>query len=266
MENENGNTLVAIGTALVNGEYEAVSEAFFEYGIGNNIAITLPYGFTLEVEPLETAGIVAWDRYSMGIITSLMMDCGSVVLSLGRIEVEAFKLVRAICLFGSDFGLLMFVGPDPFLMTEDGQRILEALKCNSPNELVEMALRAFNAVFYDNCGIPIEVHPFVDIAETYEMLSQMGYVKQMLTMRTSKNRWLYPSSDMGEMAAYWCANYNATNMGVLKGIINPIKAHRLRKAIDFMPTTLKSIIDARYVIGRDGLIYDQAGNLVGNGW
>lgn len=255
------NYLVAIGNAMACGEYDAISECFFEYGLGSNIAITLPYGFTLEVEPIDSVSDIAWDNYSMGIISSLMTDCGSVVLSLGRLEVQAFKLVRIICLFGKDFGLQMFVGPDNFLYTEAGQNILRALKCNNVEDLLQMALDAVNAIFYDQCQIPIEIHTFEELPEIYQTLCSMGFVKQMLTFRTANNRWLYPCANIEEMAHFWCTNYNLAHQGVMNGTLNPLRKARLAKALSFLPNSLKVIILNKYVV--NGYIYYPTGGRVG---
>ena len=217
---------------LARGYYDDLATCFSENGVNQEINITLPYGFTLGIENPRRVGELAWDAYSMGAMTSLLENCGALLVNIGRIETEQIKLLKFLILFGKDIGFQVFFCIAPELVESgDLGNILGMLNCKDDSDLSELAIEALNSQLFSMSNIPVAIYPMQQIVEVYQNLVGMNYIRNMLILKRKDGSWEYTAENSDLAEHRWIDKYNrAMKLGRADICERMMEIRRLRES------------------------------------
>lgn len=193
--------LSAISDMIGRGLYDDLATAFMENGICQMDDITLPYGFVLSIENPMMARQLAWDSYSLGAMTSLLDNCGSLLFSLKRIETGDMRLVSCLIVFNKDVGFLVFFAPGPDIDAGSMGNIASQLNCGDFGEVIEIGFEALKSQLLRNANFSISACNLEDVTRVYQGLVQSGVIKNMYIAKSNNGGWEYPAEnyDLAEM-------------------------------------------------------------------
>lgn len=193
--------LSAISNMIGSGLYDDLATAFMENGICQIDDITLPYGFVLSIENPMMARQLAWDSYSLGAMTSLLDNCGSLLFSLKRIETGDMRLISCLITFNKDIGFLVFFAPGPDIDRGSMGNIASQLNCGDFGEVIEIGFEALKSQLLSNESISITACQLDEVTRIYQNLVQNGIIKNMYIAKGKNGGWEYPAEnyDLAEM-------------------------------------------------------------------
>ena len=183
--------LVSIANELANGNFNDLATCAATLGVYQKVTITLPYGFTLSVEHPSKARGLATNEYELGAITSMVENCGSLLITLGRVDIN-IDLLNLVLVFNGEIGLKGFLRICPELSMDRDMlnRALSFLRCNNEGDLLNLANEAIISAF--GGVMPVDICLWEELVPFYQRMVQCGAVEQMRRNR-AMNGYGYPS-------------------------------------------------------------------------